>query len=153
MNTMMVALTVLTINEENGATVKYSLTDSNGDLIEQDTLENVFITGLAKYRFEHSDKFVIGQEYTSENNSKNYEACPIKLVRTVTKDDKLLFILKVVNQGSDHVQIFYTPGGREVRSRFFKSIPPSDWLRYSDYYDYTIKQREKAAKEAEQATA
>jgi hypothetical protein len=141
-NTMIVTLCVLEINEKkNSAKVEYSLRDGR-KIIDKDILEDVFITGLAKYRFDNNDKFVVGKTYKSENNSKDYEACPIKLIRTADSKNKPMFVLKVVNQGNDYLKEFVTPNGHVVKSRFFTTIPNTEWLRYSDYFDYAIKKRE-----------
>lgn len=146
-NTMIVTLCVLEIDEKkNNAKVEYSLHDGK-KLIERDVLENVFITGLVKYRFENNDKFVVGKKYRCENNSQDYDACPFKLIRTADSKNKPMFVVKVVNQGIDYLKEFVTPGGKTLNSRYFTTVPPSDWLRYSDYYDYTIKKREEVKAE------
>lgn len=139
-NFMLVSLTVLEISDDKYS-CKVKATLDLGDNNSETVLEDVYITGLAKYRFKHSDKFVVGKTYTASNNSDNYLNCPIKLIRTCdTKTGKLMFVLKVVNEGISKVNDYYTPNGQLVKSRQFSTIPQSKWFRYSDYY---AKNREK----------
>tara|TARA_R110000851_G_scaffold285165_2_gene438830 strand:- start:358 stop:822 length:465 start_codon:yes stop_codon:yes gene_type:complete len=142
-DTMIVTLVVESINhEERKCTVNYTFRTEK-ELIETNTIEDVVISGLAMYRFLHNQNFVLGKKYQAMNKSKVYLDCPIQLIRTSTKDDKLLFILKVVDEGNSYIREFTTPSGNIVKSRFFKGIMSKKWLRYRDYFDYSKERRAK----------
>ena len=136
MNIMRISLTVLAIDPDGySATVKYGMGEPGTKGYEENILEDVYITGLLKHRFKNNEKFVVGKEYVCENNSKDYNKCPIKLVRTANGKGELMFCLLVVNEGKTHTTKLHTPSGKEIESRTFTTIPSSKWMRYSDYYD------------------
>ena len=148
-NFMEVSLRVLEISDNKySCKVEWSISNDNKNY--GSVLEDVYITGLAKYRFKHNDKFEVGKTYTSSNNSDNYSECPIKLIRTCdTKTGKLMFVLKVVNEGMSKINEYNTPSGQLVRSRQFSTIPPSKWFRYSDYYAKNRERYEATLQKAE----
>lgn len=148
-NTMIVALTILRMDNEDGlADVAFKFIN-DGEIIDEGMLEDVYTSGLIRHRIANG-KIEIGKEYACENNSKNYEACPIKVIRTSNKEDKLIYMLKVVNEGKSWVKEFASPSGKIVKSRQFSDLMPSNWLRYTDFYDLSMKNR-KEKREREQA--
>ena len=153
-NTMIVALTILRIDEKEGlADVAFKFIH-DGKIIDEGMLEDVYTSGLIRHRIANG-KIEIGKEYACENNSKTYADGPIKVIRTSNKEDKLIYMLKIVNEGKSWVNEFSSPSGKVVKSRQFSDLMPSNWLRYSDFYDLSMKNRkEKRERElAESANA
>ena len=148
-NLMMVSLMVIDIKKE-GYSCNLEVTLEFNDKPETTILEDVFITGLAKHRFAdvQNKKFVIGHKYTAVNNSKDYDSCPIRLTRTCSqKTGKLMFILNVLNEGEADPMEYVTPKGKVIKGYKFNTIHQNNWLRYSDFYEGSLKKFKDSLKE------
>lgn len=139
-NNVLVAITVLSIAKEGHSCNVQITFDSNGKK-ETTILDDCFISGLAKYRFNdpNNDKFIIGKEYTAENTSKDYQACPVKIKRTCgTKTGKLMYALSVLNEAKATPFKTCTPKGNVINGFKFNTIPSRKWKRYSDFYEENL---------------
>ena len=133
---MVVSLQVMSIKKKDyKATVKAGFV-INGKK-ETVTLKNVSISGLLIHCIEDTEKtkYELKKEYTAENNSKNYEACPIRLIRACNvKTGEMYYSLRRLNEGKSKVSEILSPKGTPIKHITFTSIPQSKWMRYSDYY-------------------
>lgn len=136
-HTVKVSIKVLSIETDNHS-CNAEITFHYEDKKEVCQLKNCFISGLAKYRFNDPEntKFIIGKEYTAENNSKNYDACPIKIKRTIgSSTGNLMYALTVLNEDKAIRTEISTPKGNIINGYTFRYLPKNKWIRYSDFYE------------------
>lgn len=152
-NNVLVTIVVLSIAKE-GHSCEAEITFNVNGKKETTVLHDCFITGLAKYRFNdpNNDKFIIGKQYTSENTSKVYDECPIKIKRTCGgRTGKLMYALSILNEAKPTRFETSTPKGNVINGYKFHTMPSSKWRRYSDFFEQNLakfKERELAKAEA-----
>lgn len=154
LNIMKVELTVLSISkkEKHSCNVRIAI-EINGKM-ETSILKECFISGLAKHRFldPENSKFILKQKYSSQNNSKDYNACPILLKRTCSqKNGKEMYTIQVVNEGMPIKHNLTTPKGKEIIAYTFTTVNHNKWLRYSDYYNRNFKKYKEQLEEKQTA--
>jgi hypothetical protein len=137
LNQMRIAITVLAISKDKyNATVMIALGEPGTKGYEERIEDDVFITGLAKWYFNNDDRFVIGYEYASANCSKNWNECPLAVIRTCSiKTGKLMYILQMVQQDGEKEISSTTPNGNIVSEKMFKNKSKYSYRRYTDWYD------------------